>query len=982
MTASLHRLGAGRDAGLYYTNDGVREAKPASRDEYYLAECGGRWWTSDQSIVRHGAQIEAPSFRDLCAGFDPGSGLPLVRGAGEDHWAGLDLTLTSAKSVGVLWAAGDAGHRAAIEAAHDAAVERALRFVAEEGLVIVRTGAGGRDKHRPSDLIVARFTHFTTREGDPNLHQHCVLLNVAGAPPGVRYGRYGSLAHLTTDPERAFYWQRGIGAAFRSALADELRHRFGFRFRPVGQGQWEIAGIPESVLAGFSKRSAQIEARVGPDATSAQREIAALATRQGKDEVPTGPELEARWRKEFAEFGIDVWEAARQASRAPEQDPDRTHGADRTDLAPARDREGERDFLDPPEVAGDGPVAVAVNALARHENVLTRKDLLQRALEGASLRGLGIEVVEAELAALQRDGALIGLAQDPLSRDATSAWTTPGIAECEAALLRAAARLDERDWLTPPSVEAALAGAPHLSAEQAEAVRYAANRDGVGIIEAGAGTGKTTAARVIASAAASSRIRVIGLAPSWQAADELSASAGIPAQAIARWRSERLHGRGTPLDERTLVLVDEAGMVGTRDMEAILSAASQAGAKVLLVGDRRQLAAVAGASALRAVSEVVARSAAMEAVRRQTVDWQRAASVLMARGDPEAGLRAYAVRGNVELVSGLEAARARAVAVWTEQRAGYGDDVLIVTRRNRDATVLNMMAREVLRAEGALGPDCAALPTIDREEKATVLPLAIGDRIRFGETLPHLTIRNGTRATVTAITLAEDGVAHVRLRLDDGREIAEPWTQLARETRFNRRPSPPRVSHALAGTGYAAQGRTAAATTLAVFSSTDAREVYVGLTRHRHAVRVVVECERLDALCRQRQADPRDTPTTNALLERLYGESRQYREKANVADYAEDRAVFAESGQIAGPAHNDRLGLARAVQAARQLRDAIRSLKSKQIILPIHQILMQRRRSTPFVDRSGLDTLTKRIREILSKPTHIRRAEHEIGWKR
>ena len=123
-------------------------------------------------------------------------------------------------------------------------------------------------------------------------------------------------------------------------------------------------------------------------------------------------------------------------------------------------------------------------------------------------------------------------------------------------------------------------------------------------------------------------------------------------------------------------------MVGSRDLEAVLSAAQIAGAKVVLIGDRRQLASVAGASALRAVAEVVGRSAMLGEVRRQTVDWQRAASVVMARGDAEAGLRAYAAEHQVELVSGIEAARGRVIAAWTEQRARHGGVV-----RRADATV-------------------------------------------------------------------------------------------------------------------------------------------------------------------------------------------------------------------------------------------------------------------------------------------------------
>ncbi len=106
----------------------------------------------------------------------PRHGKPLVRGAGAGHWAGQDCTLTPGKSVSVLWMAGTPEQRAAIEVAHRAAVERALAFVAAEGLVTVRTGAGGVDRHRPSDVIVGRFDHYTTREGDPKIFTHTVCL--------------------------------------------------------------------------------------------------------------------------------------------------------------------------------------------------------------------------------------------------------------------------------------------------------------------------------------------------------------------------------------------------------------------------------------------------------------------------------------------------------------------------------------------------------------------------------------------------------------------------------------------------------------------------------------------------------------------------------------------------------------------------------------------------------------------------------------
>jgi len=388
------------------------------------------------------------------------------------------------------------------------------------------------------------------------------------------------------------------------------------------------------------------------------------------------------------------------------------------------------------------------------------------------------------------------------------------------------------------------------------------------------------------------------------------------------------------------VLVDEAGMVSTRDLEAVLSAARVAGAKVVLIGDRRQLASVGGASALRAVAEVVGRSAVLGEVRRQTVDWQRAASVVMARGDVEAGVRAYAAEDRIELVAGAEAAQDRVIAVWSEQRTAYGEDVLIVTRRNADAALLNARARAVLRAEGRLGPDLIALSTRDRENKRVSLALAVGDSLRFGESLPHLRLRNGNRARVEAIMADPDGGARLRLALEDGRVIETPWTELARKLRFGRKKLQPKIVHAWAGTAYAAQGRTCSAAVMYLGAGTDAREMYVGLTRHRHEARVVVERDRLDAMCRQRQADPRIPATDTMVLERLFREARTYHEKANVVDYAADRVAFMRDGELGVREHvAPGIDVGRAVRAARALREAAAWLGIERLVVPAWRVI-------------------------------------------
>ena len=159
-------------------------------------------------------------------------------------------------------------------------------------------------------------------------------MNVAGAPKGGGSSRYAAV-HLTTDPEKLFIWQRAVGAAYRSALAERLA-RAGLTPRAAGRGQWELSGLPQSLLEKFSKRSHQIEDLVGRDASAARKEIAALQTRGGKEDVPTGAELEQRWREELRGTGIDPWHAALHPG------PDR---------AVRLDQEVVRDVVfDPPEI--------------------------------------------------------------------------------------------------------------------------------------------------------------------------------------------------------------------------------------------------------------------------------------------------------------------------------------------------------------------------------------------------------------------------------------------------------------------------------------------------------------------------------------------------------------------------------------------------------------------------------------------------------
>ena len=204
--------------------------------------------------------------------------------------------------------------------------------------------------------------------------------------------------------------------------------------------------------------------------------------------------------------------------------------------------------------------------------MISRKELLLGALVEATFSAVSIDEVRAELQSYEQRGILRRLA----GKERGECWTTSSIAATEASLLRAADRHDEHDWFRSEAVDAALANAPHLSEEQAQAIRFSANRDGVAICEAPAGTGKTVLARALVDAARRSGLTVLGLSPTWVGADELSKSCGIEALAIAKWRHDHLAGRSPEITAKTLIVIDEVGLAGVKDLEFALRIAHEA----------------------------------------------------------------------------------------------------------------------------------------------------------------------------------------------------------------------------------------------------------------------------------------------------------------------------------------------------------------------------------------------------------------------
>ncbi len=392
-------------------------------------------------------------------------------------------------------------------------------------------------------------------------------------------------------------------------------------------------------------------------------------------------------------------------------------------------------------------------------------------------------------------------------------YTTRGLLEAERELLNSVeARKKSRVAVArDTSVEEALRGRG-LSRDQETMVRDLCGRgDGVAVVRAPAGAGKTFALDAAREAWQADGTPVFGCALSARAALKLADQATIDATTVRKLREDLAHGDHLP--GRSVRVVDEAGMVGTRDLAELAAAAEWSQSKLVLVGDDRQLPEIDAGGAFR---ELANRQDAIELreVRRQTQEWDRQALLELRHGQVERWARAYRDHGQITIGDGAAKTRAALVNDWSRAEG----DALMVAARRDDVRDLNQRARELLQEAGRLGPD--ELTVADR-------PFAFGDRVIGTRNDRHAGILNGQRGTVREID-AQQSALHVEL--DSGKR-----TQLGTGY-VGERP----LDHAYAITAHRAQGATVDKT-LVLGSEELYREWgYTALSRHREEARFYV----------------------------------------------------------------------------------------------------------------------------------------------
>jgi hypothetical protein len=371
----------------------------------------------------------------------------------------------------------------------------------------------------------------------------------------------------------------------------------------------------------------------------------------------------------------------------------------------------------------------------------------------------------------------------------------------------------ERHEVRDRDREAALARAEQrglvLSGEQAEALAHVTDGRDLGIVIGYAGTGKSAMLGVAREAWEAAGHEVRGVALSGIAAENLEIGSGIASRTIASMEYGWGQGRDM-LTSRDVLVIDEAGMVGTRQLERVLSHAAEVGAKVVLVGDPQQLQSIEAGAAFRSLHE---RHGGVEIseVRRQREDWQRDATRDLATGRTGDAIHAYDRHGMVHAAETREQARDDLIDRWDRDRQASPDHSrIILTHTNDEVRALNEAARERMRAAGELGDDLRL--TVERGERG----FASGDRVMFLQNERGLGVKNGTLGTIEQVNERSMSV-----RTDEGRSISFDLKD------YNR------IDHGYAATIHKAQGMTVDHTHVLATPGMDAHGSYVALSRHR-----------------------------------------------------------------------------------------------------------------------------------------------------
>lgn len=790
-------------------------------EDYYSQNNGGTpsvWvGAGADALGLEGLSVQREEILALLQGFHPRSGDALLKNAGPDRRYGYDLTFSAPKSVSVTWGIADRELKDAISAAHDAAVAATLRHL-ESHLPIARRGHAGESRET-ARILAGVYSHASSREQDPQMHSHALLMNLAQRQDGS----WGAI-----ESWEIYRHKMALGALYRALLAHRLQ-QLGFGIE-ADRDSFRISGFSEDAEREFSRRRSQIEALLKANGRiSAQSATLATLSSRKRKEVIDRAILAADWRERAVQYGLDAQtvETLRQGLVAASYD----RGA-------------------------------VLSALTAQESTFEERHVWQQVAIAAQTCGMGYAEICAEVASLQRDAEILRLQADGPQR-----FTTREMRAIEERMVADARSLGEvrSHVLGDATVQIAIQTVNRktrekgfsLSEEQKAAIRHVTERVGaLQMIQGGAGAGKTTMLEAARLAWESCGFRVHGAAVARKAAHALFAGAGVESTSLAALLQslepsvdEDGHTRppGRVLDVRDIIVVDEAGMVGSRTLQRLIAHVKASGAKLVLVGDVNQLQAIEAGGAFKALQDYSGadHAALKENIRQKTAE-MRAVVAHTLRGEAANALEILERKDLVEIQEDWHAAADAAVARWLDRYdPARPQESILLAATNSAVDILNDLARARMAERGLLDRNKAVPITVrDRHGKSLgKREIALGERLVFRHNRNYADITNNETGTVNKLAQGPHG-PEITVRKDDGTEIVLTPEAPVPQGRVERQIVPgagyAQIDYAYAGTTHRNQGTTADYVTVFADGSLESREkAYVDLSRMRHATAVV-----------------------------------------------------------------------------------------------------------------------------------------------
>ncbi|RIV78763.1 MobF family relaxase [Pelagerythrobacter aerophilus] len=750
MVASVSALTSSAQASSYY-----------EADDYY-AEGGlspSEWQGTGAEALGLSGEVDRDSFRNLLDGEVAGEQLGTFRDGQLEHRPGWDVTLSAPKSVSIM--AEVAGDRRLI-AAHGEAVRTAMAHV-EKHMAATRIRHGGTvSREATGNLVIASFQHGTSRAQDPQLHTHNVIMNATRDEQGT----WRSL-----EPRAIYQLQKQIGAIYRQELALKVRE-LGYAIEAGKDSLFEIKGVSAEAMAAFSTRSAEIEAALAERgasrdaASAAQKQVATLDTREAKVTADHAS-LVAQWRETASGAGFGP--AARLAM---------IEQAEARAAAPSHrlclDTQGDE--------AAVRAVAQACDKLGERQSVFSAAALQ----EEAGRIGLGkvsYAQIEAAIETATKQGELIDRTFLDRRGAQFAGFTTRSNVETEAGMLRIEA--EGRGTLAPIASPLAAAKAIASAAVQAERAGFGWNadqraatqhlltsRNRITSLQGYAGTAKTTTVlATVAREAEAQGVSVIALAPTASAAMVLGEALGTRGDTVAR---HLLSPERPQPGQPTAWIVDEASLLSARDTARLFDLAAKHDARVILVGDVKQLGSVEAGAAFGQLQTAGMETAKLAEIVRQTNKATKEAVLASIDGDAKKALAALD-RGGGQIIE--HADRAARFAALAERYARLDKAVrartLVIEPSREGRDTLTADIRAALTRSGALAGPAVTMQSLankglTRAEARDPLSYDKGDVVRFTRDYAAKGVTRGEAYRVESIDPAKSAIT---LKSENGREV-------------------------------------------------------------------------------------------------------------------------------------------------------------------------------------------------------------------